>query len=294
VFTARPPARQPVRRDLHLARAAHRTFTGPAEFLTDAANRARVGEYLADMARPHGRQLRAALFGDPPSAELGHSYGEMAKALIESAVPADEPVDLLILAFSVHDLWPGRPAAAYLSHLTPGAPMAFAVCDQGSAAGFTGLRIARAYASSAGAGRALLIAVEQAALPYDCPVPLPSQHRGVAMLYSDGAGPRARVADLRQHPAVRPSDVTALAAADLKEMTAGHDEVALVLGDALAAIWTAPAAGRVRVAPPGQPATGVWCELVDELDSDTGGTDLLVAADYDPDLRYLCLTALEL
>jgi 4-hydroxymandelate oxidase len=294
VFAARPPAQSPARRDLHLARAAHRTFTGPAEFLADAANRARVGEYLADMARPHGRQVPVALFGDQPSAELGHSYGEMAKALIESAVPADEPVDLLILAFSVHDLWPGRPAAGYLSHLTPGAPLAFAVCDQGSAAAFTGLRIAREYAASAGVGRALLIAVEQAALPYDCPVPLPAQHRGVALLYSDSATERARVADVRQHPAVAPGDVAALAAADLKEMTAGRDDAGLVLGEGLATLWTTPAAGRVRVAPPGQPTTGVWCELVDELDGDISGLDLLVAADYDPDLRYLSLTALAL
>ena len=102
--------------------------------------------------------------------------------------------------------------------------MAFAICDQGSAAAFSGLRIARAYASSAGVRRALLIVVEQAALPYGCPVPLPSQHRGVAMLYApdassgsdvdagsdvdsdgDGAAPWARVAGVRQHRASRPA-----------------------------------------------------------------------------------------
>jgi hypothetical protein len=294
VFVARPPARPPVRRDLHLARATRRTFTGPAEFLADAANRARVGEYLADMARPYAREVPAALFGEPPSAELGHSYGEMAEALIGPAVPADEPADLLVLAFSGHDLRPGRQTAAYLSHVTPGAPMAFAICDQGSAAAFSGLRVAREYASSAGVSRALLIVVEQAALPYACPVPLPSQHRGVAMLYSDcPPTPRTRVADVRQHPGVAPGDVAGLAAADLSELMAGRHEAGLVLSDALAAVWAAPAAGRVRVAPPGQPATGVWWELIDELAGHTGGPDLLVAADYDPGLRYLCLTAFE-
>src|SRR4029077_3226752 len=123
----------------------------------------------------------------------GQSYGDMAAELIGSAVRADEPVDLLVLAFSIHDLRPGRPGAAYLSHVTPGAPMAFAICDQGSAAAFSGLRIAGEYASSAGIQRALLIVVEQAALPYDCPVPVPAQHRGVAMLYADRAEPAARV-----------------------------------------------------------------------------------------------------
>ncbi len=274
-------------------RAGRRAFDGPAEFLTDPANRARVGEYLADMARPYAREVPAALFGGPPAPALGHSYGEMAEALIGPLVPADEPVGLLVLAFSIHDLRPGRQTAAYLSHVTPGAPMAFAICDQGSAAAFTGLRIAREYASSAGIRRALLIVVEQAALPYDCPVPVPARHQGVAMLYGDRAGPAPRLAGLRQHPDVPPGAVAGLAAADLAELAAGHREVGLVLSDALAAAWTAPAAGQVRVMPPGQPSTGVWWGLIDELTGDAGHPDLLVAGDYDPGLRYLCLTAFE-
>jgi 4-hydroxymandelate oxidase len=268
-----------------------RSFTGPAEFLADPANRARVGEYLADMARPYAREVPAVLFGEPPSPALGHSYGEMAEALIGSAVGPEEPVDLLVLAFSVHDLWPGRQTAAYLSHLTPGTPMAFAVCDQGPAAAFSGLRIAREYASSAAIRRALLIVAEQAALPYDCPVPLPAQHQGIAMLYGDSVEPAARVAGVRQHPCVPPGGVADLAAADLAALAAGHHEVGLVLGDGLAAVWDAPAATRVM--PPGQPSTGVWWGLIDELTSDAGRPDLLVAADYDPGLRYLCLAAFD-
>ena len=291
MFTGRPPAGPPLRRELRLVRAARRAFTGPAAFLGDAGNRARVAEYLADMARPYAREVQADLFGEPPSPRLGHSYGEMALALIGSAVPEDEPVDLLILAFSIHDLRPGRQTAAYLSHVTPGAPAAFAVCDQGSAAAFSGLRIAREYATSAGVRRALLIVVEQAALPYDCPVPVPSRHRGVAMLYGDCELPWATVTDVRQHAGVPPGGAADLAAADLADLAAGHPEVGLVLGDALAAVWTAPAAGRVRAAPPGQPSTGVWWSLIDELTGEAGRPDVLVAADYDPLLRYLCLTA---
>lgn len=113
------------------------------------------------------------------------------------------------------------------------------------------------------------------------------------MLYGDCAKPQARVADVRQHPGVPPGGVASLAAADLTELAASHHEVGLVLSDALAAVWTAPAAGRVRVMPPGQPSTGVWWGLIDELTSDAGHSDLLVAADYDPDLRYLCLTAFD-
>ena len=303
MFIARPaasPTVSPPRRpDLRLVRAARRVFTGPAEFLGDPGNRARVAEYLADMARPYGREVDAALFGEPPSPRLGHSYGEMAQALIGSVVSAQEPVDLLVLAFSGHDLRPGRQTAAYLSHVTPGAPMAFAICDQGSAATFTGLRIARDYASSARIRRALLIVVEQADLPYDCAAPLPSQHRAVGMLFGDSAIPQARLADVRQFPAVRPADVAVRAGAELADLAAGRDQLRLVLGDGLAALWTpavsapAPAAMRVRVMPPGQPSTAVWWGLIDELASEAGGSDLLVAADYDPQLRYLCLAAFD-
>jgi hypothetical protein len=296
VFVTRPPAGPPGRRDLHLARAARRTFEGPADFLADPDNRARVATYLADLTRPDA--LTESL--------LGQSYGEMAQVLIEQAVPADEPADLLVLAFSVHDVRPGRQTAAYLSHITPGAPMAFAICDQGPAAAFTGLRIIGEYASSAGIRRPLLIVVEQAALPYSCPATLPARHRGVAMLYGASAVPtrgddppeppvvpRARVAGVRQHPGVLPGGVAALAAADLTELAASHRTVGLVLSDAAASVWIAPDAGRVRVMPAGQPSTGVWWGLIGELASAAGPPDLLVAADYDPGLGYLCLAAFD-
>jgi len=289
VFLAHPPTGPQPGRELNLIRAERRAFTGHPAFLDDPGNRARTAEYLTDMARAYGRAVPADLTDELP---LGHSYGDMAEALIASVVSADEPVDLLILAFSLHDLRPGRQTAAYLSHVTPGAPMAFAVCDQGSAAAFSGLRIAREYASSAGVRRSLLIVVEQAGIPYDSPAPAPSRHQAVALLYGDGPTSWARVAGVRQHPAVAPTAVADRAAATLAELAAGHDEVGLVLSDALATLWTAPAAGRVRVMPPGQPSTGVWWGLVDEFTDGSRHPELLVAADYDPDLRYLCLTAL--
>jgi len=268
----------------------HGVFEGPAEFLRDPGHRAQVAEYMADLARAGGREITVDLLTDPPASDLGHSYGEMAQALIESAVLPDKPVDLLILAFSVHDVRPGRQTAAYLSHVTPGAPMAFAVCDQGSAAAFSGLRIAREYAASTGVRRALLIVVEQATLPYHCPVPLPTRHQGAALLFADCDPPRARVVGVRQHANVPPADLAAVAADQLADLAAGRDDVTLVLGDGLAGAWPAPAAARVRVGPAGQPSTGVWWRLIDELAGEPG---LLVAADYDPDLRYLCLTALD-
>ena len=287
VFIAGPPA------GLRLIRAERQTFTGPAEFLRDPVQRADVGTFLADMARPYARTVPPGLFGEPLSPALGQSYGEMGQALLAALVPAGEPVDLLVLAFSVHDLWPGRATAAYLSHVCPGTPMSFAVCDQGPAAAFTGLRIAGEYAASAGCRRTVLIVVEQAALPYASAATLPLRHRGVAMLYGESAEPSARVAGVRQHAGVAPDGVAGLAAAELAGLSAGHRDVRLVLSDALAAVWSSRPAGRVRVTPPGQPSTGVWWELAGELAGGADAADLLVAADYDPGLRYLCLAAIE-
>jgi hypothetical protein len=299
VFTAGPPAPRPPGTGLHLIRAERQTFSGPAEYLRDPVIRAEVGTYMADLTRPYALEVTPGLFGEPLSPALGHSYGEMGRALVRALVPPEEPVDLLVLAFSVHDLWPSRATAAYLSHVCPGTPMSFAICDQGSAAAFSGLRIAGEYATSAGCRRALLIVVEQAALPYPSAAPLPSRHRGVAMLFGPASGPAARVVAVRQHPAVGAESVAGLAAAELAELSAGRRDARLVLGDRLAAAWPAPAGGsrrrpRVRAAAPGQPSTGVWWELVDELAADEGRPGLVVAADFDPDLRYLCLTAIEL
>ncbi|WP_431874994.1 2-hydroxy-acid oxidase [Micromonospora marina] len=276
---------------LRLLRAARRTVTGPAALLGDPVLRERTAGYLADLTRPYGLRIPDGLFDAPPGT-LGQSYGEMAAELIPAVVPPDEPVDLLVLTFAVHDMLPGRATAAYLSHVCPGTPMSFALCDQGSAAAFTGLRIARGY----GCRRALLVTVEQAVLPYDAVVPVPARHRAVAMLYGTGTGTGtgdgARVTALRQHADVGPGDVAALAAAEVRELTAGRTDVAVVLGADLAAAWPGPGGGAVTTGPPRQPSTGVWWALLDRLAADARPRTV-VAADYEPGLGYLSVVALE-
>ncbi|MDQ2586707.1 hypothetical protein [Saccharothrix yanglingensis] len=255
---------------VRLLRAERGSFTGRAGVLDDDGHRDEVAAYFADMARPFGVET-----GPEPA---GQSYGEMAKALV-AAVPADEPVDLLVLAFSVHDMWPGRATATYLSHLCPGAPLSFALCDQGSATPFTGLRVIRAH----GARRALLVVVEQASLPYASAAPLPAGHRGVALLF--GGGPDAGAEDLRQYTGVEPGAVPGLASAAVAGLSAGRD-ARVVLSDALAAVWPGPPE-HVRV-PAGQPTTGVWWHLAGALDA---SADVVVLGDYDHGLRYLSFAA---
>ena len=302
------------RAGLRLVGAERRTFPGPAEFLADPGNRAAVSTYLSDLTRPHPAEPS----GSPAvlvSPEQGHSYGEMAEELIGALVPADQPVGLLVLAFSVHDVQPGRATATYLSHVCPGAPMAFAICDQGSAAAFSALRIARDYPASDGCLRSLVVVVEQAALPYAVGKALPAQHRGVAMLFENGtaagtacaaetaatrtaaAGTAcaagaggARLVGLVQRTNVAPAAVAGQAAADLAELSAGRPEARLVLSQALASAWPGHPSLDVRVGPADQPSTGTWWQL---LDAATDRPGLLVAADYDPQLRCLCLAAFE-
>jgi 4-hydroxymandelate oxidase len=114
------------------------------------------------------------------------------------------------------------------------------------------------------------------------------------------AGPRAGRADqaaprlvaLRQRPNLAAAAVAGQAAADLAELSAGYREVRVVLSPALATAWPEHPSDQVRVGPVDQPSTGIWWQLLDELNG-PDRPDLLVAADYDPQLRYLCLAAIE-
>ncbi|WP_327287794.1 hypothetical protein [Streptomyces sp. NBC_01198] len=248
------PAGWGVRRAVRLA------FPGPAARSADPVHTERLRVYLADLLQPHGLALDEQAFGCG-----GQSYGEMAEELIQRAVPPGESVDLLVLAYSVPDITPGRATATWLSHVCPGRPLALAVSDQGPAGAFTALRLVRAYAAGAGLARALLLLVEQPALPYPPagPVALPAGAYGVALLL----GPPTP-GDRRRPVALGPVSVRPRSAADLLPALAGAPgPVTALLGPAVAAASHPALAevARVRTADPGRPATGVWWELVAEL-----------------------------
>lgn len=278
---------------LRVVATRRRTFEGASELALNPSHRADLSVYLADLVRPYGVALREEI----ADVDRGYSYGEMAEALIRDLVPADEPVDVVVLAFAVPDVRPGRATAVYLSHVCPGSPLAFAICDQGRAAGFTGLRIVREYLRADGCRRGVLVVTEQSTVHYEPPEPvaLPAQHAGVALLCTaDGA------TTVRQIPDVAPEQAGARLAAELANLAGEMANLAgeptslaaggttLVLGAGLRG-FAGPFAD-VRHAPEGQPDTGVWWALADALDA---GGGRVVVADYDPLLRYLCLAALE-
>jgi hypothetical protein len=275
---------------LNLISAARCEISGPAAYLTDPEHRAETARYLTDLTQPGGT-------AEPMTLERGQSYGEMAEPLVRTLVRPGETADLLLLAFSIHDLRPGRATAAYLSYVCPGTPLSFAICDQGSAAPFTGLRIARSYLSTPGYHRAVLIVAEQAALPYRTTGTVPQRHRAVAMLLGNAALPgasHARVTGLVQHCAVPASAVPTAAAVALAELSSAHNGHRLaLLSEHVARLCPDLTAGPARIAPSGQPCTSVWWELAGLLSDPAAPPGLVVLADYEASLGYVCLAAVQ-
>ena len=246
-----------------------RVFAGASPLAADRDHTARHEIYLTDMLRPHG------LKPDDAGDGRGQSFGEMAAAVIAEAVTPDQPVDLLVLAFAGPDITPGRATATYLSHLCPGGPLAFAICDQGSAAAFTGLRLIDDYTRTGPARSGLLVIVEQADLHHEpaAAVALPARPVAVAVRTGRGTGPGAVA--LRRHADVPPAQVAELLAAEVR----ATGDVPVLLSASLAT-----AGGRGQVVPAGQPLTGIWSAL-----AGPPGEHRTLLADYDPDLHYLSL-----
>lgn len=251
-----------------LRRAESRRFPSPAALAADTGHAARLSVYLTDLLSPHDLTLTPGAL-DPVR---GQSYGEMAAELLPSS-----PIDLLVLAYDVPDISPGRAVSTYLTHVCPGQPMSFAVSDQGRAAAFTALSLIRTYAATH--PRALLIAVEQADLPYDpgVPVTLPAAHAAIA-LHLDAAA-AAALSSVTVLPDASPS-------LDVLSGLEGLDATTVVLGGGLAGYAEDVKADRVVLADPAQPMTGVW-ESLAGLDLAASGR--VAVADYDPGLRYLCV-----
>ncbi|RLK54397.1 2-hydroxy-acid oxidase [Actinokineospora cianjurensis] len=271
MFTSGPPGSPtgPAR----LVSAHARVFGETSSTALDPALR----PFLADLVRPYGNALREDLLTEG----VGHSFGEMAEAMLPAVVGPDEPVDLLVLAFAMHDLRLGRATACYLSDRCPGTPMAFAVCDQGSGAAFTALRLTESYLGSGACERALVVVVEQSALHYELgePAPIPDRHTGVVLRLESNGNP-LRVG---QHTGVDAQRVARLLREDVDRL---GRQATVVASSRLAE--AAPGVADV-VADAGQPYTGIWWELAE------GGHDgLVVLADYEPSLGLLCAATVDI
>ncbi|MFJ9518066.1 hypothetical protein ACIRPK_07335 [Kitasatospora sp. NPDC101801] len=270
-------------RGLRVTRAIAAGFDGRSE----ASLHPDLRTFVGDLVRPYGLPLREDLLTEG----AGHDFGQMAEGLLGKALPAGEPADLLILAFSSPDVRPGAPAALHLSRHCPGQPTAFAVCDQGSAAAFTALRIAAAHHRTGGCLRAVIVLAEQSALHHEAPEPvdLPEQHRAVVLVCEESAGEGLRV---RQQAQADGSAALRSVLADHREL--GREATLLLAADLAAApptdLYDTP--GAVGTARPGQPFTGVWTLLADRLAQRPESGGPLLVADHDRRLGRLSTLSL--
>ncbi|WP_051830465.1 hypothetical protein [Streptomyces novaecaesareae] len=246
---------------LRITRALARRFDGRSETSLDPDLRV----FVSDLVRPYGLALREDLLSEG----VGHSYEELAAGLLRDVLAEDEPVDLLILAFDTPDVRPGAPSSLALSRSVPGNPLAFAICDQGTAAAFTALCLAAAHHRTGGCRRAVVVLAEQTALHYEpaAPVPLPEGHAAVVLVCEEapGAGLAVRQVTGAAAPAEavraeveqrRPEAAILLDGFDRFEGLGGLDDPGELggLGDGFGADD-----------PPVQPFTGLWARLAEHL-----------------------------
>ncbi|TDB74911.1 hypothetical protein E1165_13150 [Micromonospora sp. KC723] len=228
----------------------------------------------------------------PPGAFEGrrNSFTDMVTAVLPRLRPHADHFDLAVLAAITPDSQPGFPMC-HLSTLVPDAGLAFAVLDQGLVTAFTALHVLANRVRHDGAGRLLLIAVDQSALLHELPVPhrLRVERDAVVVLAFDLAGEGGRLYPPRTVPTGSRTPAEALA-----EALAESGPQVLVTGAGLAGrLPTVPAGTRVLAAPPGQPVTGVWQVAATRLARwQVDGARVLIA-DYDSDQERLATCLLD-
>jgi 4-hydroxymandelate oxidase len=260
--------------------AVGRTF----DELTGQALNPTLRGYVADMTAPYGIAVHEELIEQG----VGHSYGEMCVPLLAELVSEERPADLLVLATGVPDVRLGRATATYLSWHCAGAPLAFAVCDQGLLAAFTALHLIDGYARTGGCRRAVLLVAEQPTLYHELPVPTTVPDRAAAVgvvLETEGSQGALSV---RRHTKLAEHHVPDVLAAEVARLSANQSTPTVLLGARLATVTADRRVdGNVLVCRDSQPFTDIWLEFSHRLPGwrESGGQVLL--AEYDPTLGYL-------
>jgi hypothetical protein len=287
VDAAAPARRAPLR----LSRLVSRTFSGGRPFLPDPLEPS-LSRLQADLVRPYPVEYRPELL------ERGerNTFIEMTQQLLADLPPLEEPLDLVLVANTAPDADPRRSPSCYLADVLPGDPLAFNLSDQGTAVGFTALRLVSEYAAADAFRRALVVLLDQRTFLFDTAGArdVPRQDRAVALLF----GPEGRAGEpvTRQAADVAPDEVHATLGAVLNEPDGGGAgrPITLITGQGLDAERFGPGID-VRPAPPGLPCTGPWSALADVLPEFAGsGPRRMVVAEYDSTLRYLSTTTLDL
>ncbi|GAA0368995.1 hypothetical protein GCM10009541_09320 [Micromonospora gifhornensis] len=264
---------------LGLARAVHQVFGPGGPFGNDDHI------YYPDLMRSYGTTC-------PPDAFEGrrNSFTDMLTAVLPRLRPYADGFDLAVLAAATPDSQPGFPMC-HLSNLVPDAGLAFAVLDQGLVTAFTALQVLANRSRRDGAGRLLLVVVDQSVLLHDLPVPqrLRVARDAVVVLAFDPVADGGRLYPPSSAPTVSRTPQAALA-----EALAEQKPQVLVTGAGLAGrLPTVPDDTLVLPAPLGQPVTGVWQEVAARLPQwQVDGARVLIA-DHDADQERLATCLLD-
>lgn len=218
-------------------------------------------QYFEDLTGSHGIPFDRELMS-----RGGNTFMSMAEKLLKDTVT--EPVDLVVLAWATPDFDPRLSAPVNLTAVLPGGPLVFATSGQGPLAPFTALRLAGAYALRHSYERVLVLALDQATMPYRThPVEAmrPDRDAAVALV-------------LERPGALEVGYLPGVAEHELADVVSWNGTVIVGRGVDPAMI---PAENVVR-APLGYPCTGLWSTLADHR---SDGRTILV--DYDPVHRDL-------
>ena len=276
----------PSRLRLALTRAEH------LEFGDGTPYRRAYRERYADVLELYG--MRPETAGEPR--QRRNSFTDMALAAVSWLSPADRCVDLVIIAHATPDAEPGFVACTLSERLAEGT-LVFAISDQGPAAQFTALRVADAYVRTGAHRRCLVLLLDQKTVAGPVP-PAPGadplRDSAVALVLDDtGDGPAGGSALLLwQRTGLDAADVGQAIRDALPRMIPAADtgRTRVVHGPGLDAHAALLPPGRRR-ARDGMPCTGLWTEFAAMARAEGGALKSLVLADYDPELRYLCLCA---
>lgn len=251
---------------LSVAEVRHRTFHA------DSANPELAGmvDFFAERIVPYEVPMAPHQHHD----RNRNSFSRMSTSLVS---PRDA-LDLIVIAHAAPDCDTRMSLAGLLSG---DSTLVFAVSDHGRVAPFVALRIAQSYAASGSYGRVAVLALDQAAVPYEdaglATLSTDTDHAVALMLSSGGSVGMSSLVHIASV-----SDLSAALAVELA--TLAPDVV-------VAGRFVPELPGAVRAAAD-QLCTGVWSVLAGELAA-PGPARRVVVADYEPALSYLCLAAFD-
>lgn len=235
----------------------------------------------------------AELYGHPQESRKLYgqrriTFVEMVGELVGELADPSEPVDVLMLAHATPDAEPTWPACL-LADALPGAPLTFAVADQGTVTPFTALRILASRLTGAAQHAVLLILDQVTLLRGPAPtsgVELPRENRLVALVFH----PRCSIGKLSV--AVDPDVPPKQAAARFLKWGSDPQDPTIATGHRPLTPTDPQPVWQLRPAQQGLPATGPWLTLASDLDRYRDGRRVRLAA-YEPELRCLGEARLE-